>query len=309
MQQPRAPEQLDYASLGFRFAAIAIDTLVLFLALVVIFSIAAATGALDLNDPALSGGFSLDRTAPAWLYLVTYGLIFMYYTLFEVLTRASVGKLVFGMRVAMDDGTRPTGVVIVVRNLVRLPEVLFWYVPSGISCLASTSNKRLGDLAAKTVVVRRRAVPATTTLWAAGALASVQRGPAPTPPPSLPDLATSVAALKTAALAVAGAHRSYLHYSELELVRPDRPAGEARDYAPEYVAAWYTLTDAVAAAQRALAAAEAAAASVGTTVQDACTDQPDLVRLTREFEPYFGATSDDQVHQAYLRVARGETAI
>jgi len=299
LQELRAPEQMHYASLGLRFAAIVIDTIVLFLALVVIFSIAAASGALDVNDPTLSGGFGLNRTAPAWLYVVTYGLVFVYYTLLEALTCASVGKLVFGMRVVMDDGTRPTGVAIVMRNLVRLPEVIFWYVPSGISCLASTRNKRLGDLAAKTVVVRRGAVPA--------AVLSAPRTPAATPP-TLPDLTASVAAFKRAALAVAGAHRSYLHFSEIELAA-DRPADDAHGYAPEYVAAWYTLTDTVVAVQKALAAVEAAAASAGTTAQNACCDQPDLARLFRELGPYFIAVSDDQIHDAYMHVARGETAI
>ena len=311
MQELRASEQMHYASLGLRFAAIVIDTIVLFLALVVIFSIAAAAGALNVNDPALSGGFSLDRTAPAWLYVVTYGLVFVYYTLFEALTHASVGKLVFGMRVAMDDGTRPTGVAIVIRNLVRLAEILFWYAPSGISCLASTRNKRLGDLAAKTVVVHRGAAPATAALSAprTPAAAPPVPGLAAPPPPTLPDLAASVAAFKTAALAVAGAHSSYLHFSELELAAADRPADEAHGYAPEYVAAWYTLTDTVIAVQKALAAAETAAASAGTTFQDACTDQPDLARLLRELGPYFTAGSGDQIHDAYMRVARGETAI
>lgn len=315
MQELRAPEEMHYASLGLRCAAIAIDTIVLFLALVVIFSIAAAAGALNVNDPALNGGFSLQRTAPAWLYFVTYGLVFAYYTLFEALTRASVGKLVFGMRVAMDDGARPTGMAIVVRNLVRLPEILFWYVPSGISCLASTRNKRLGDLAARTVVLRRGALPATVAFSTPRAPAAASEAPGaaaphhPPPPPTLPDLTAGVAAFKTAALAVAGAHRSYLHFSALERAAADATADEAPGYAPEYVAAWYTLTDTVAAVQKALAAAETAAASAGTTLQDASADQPDLARLFHELGPYLSAGSDDQIHDAYLRIARGAAAI
>ena len=313
MQELHATEQTHFASLSLRCAAIAIDTVVLFTALVVIFSIAAATGALNVNDPAFSGGLSLSRTAPAWLYLITYGLVFVYYTLFEALTQASVGKLALGMRVTMDDGTRPTGVAIVLRNLIRLPEILFWYIPSGISCLTNTRNKRLGDLAARTVVLRRGAAPAiasaalSTSRMPAAAAPPPAPGPAPQPPSS-PDLTASIAAFKTAALAVAGAHRSYLHFSELELAAADRPADEAHDYSPEYIAAWYTLADTVVAAQKKLAVAESAASGAGTTLQEACADQPDLVRAVREFGPYFGAASDDQIHDAYLRVARAETA-
>ncbi|HEY5517530.1 MAG TPA: RDD family protein, partial [Coriobacteriia bacterium] len=159
MEQVGAREQVQYAGLGWRFAAIAVDTVVLFFLLVVIFAVMTAAGALDLKDPAFSDGIDLQRTAPVWMYAITYGLIFVYYTLLEALTAASVGKLVFRMRVTMDDGTRPSGLAVVVRNLIRLPEVLFWYIPSGISCLTNAKNKRLGDLAAKTVVVRRGATP------------------------------------------------------------------------------------------------------------------------------------------------------
>ena len=213
----------------------------LFFLLVVIFAVLAAAGALDLTDPAFSGGIDLQRTAPVWMYAVTYGLIFVYYTLFEALTAASVGKLVFRMRVTMDDGTRPSGLAVVVRNLVRLPEVLFWYIPSGISCLANPKNKRLGDLAAETVVVRRSAAPAGVI---ATGTASPRPGAAPLPPAPgparrprrhgvlaggarRPARSEALAGLKTAALAVRGAHLNYLRFSEVELAKgAARPAGE-----------------------------------------------------------------------------------
>jgi len=51
----------------------------------------------------------------------------------------------------------------------------------------------------------------------------------------------------------------------------------------------------------------AAAVREGTTLPAICADQPDLTYLFRELEPYFTAGSDDQVHDAYMSVARGET--
>jgi uncharacterized RDD family membrane protein YckC len=350
VEQVGAREQVQYAGLGWRFAAIAVDTVVLFFLLVVIFAVLAAAGALDLKDPAFSGGIDLQRTAPVWVYAITYGLIFVYYTLFEALTAASVGKLVFRMRVTMDDGTRPSGLAVVIRNLIRLPEVLFWYIPSGISCLANAKNKRLGDLAAKTAVVRRGGAPAgsaspgATPSWRGGAplppappLGQAPGAPglapaAPAPPsafapaaPTAPGASEALAGLKTAALAVRGAHLNYLRFSEVELAKgaggaageaADQPIGEAADqpgaqpepeYSPEYAAAWYTLADAVIAMQQAHAAAIAAASREGTTLQAVCADQPDLIYLFRELEPFFTAGSDEQVHDAYMRVARGET--
>lgn len=342
MEQVGAREQVQYASLGWRFAAIAVDTVVLFFLLVVIFAVMTAAGALDLKDPAFSGGIDLQRTAPVWMYAITYGLIFVYYTLLEALTAASVGKLVFRMRVTMDDGTRPSGLAVVVRNLIRVPEVLFWYIPSGISCLANAKNKRLGDLAAKTVVVRRGAAPVGVTAsgpvrsWRGGAplppapplgqrpVAPGLATPAPAPPSTYAPAATAapgaseaLAGLKTAALAVRGAHLNYLRFSEVELAKgAGGAAGEPADppadrpepeYSPEYAAAWYTLADAVIAMQQAHAAAIAAASREGTTLPAVCADQPDLTYLFRELEPYFTAGSDDHVHDAYMRVARGET--
>ncbi|MFA4966482.1 MAG: RDD family protein, partial [Thermoleophilia bacterium] len=161
MQQARPHEQVQYASLSWRFAAVIVDSGVLFLLLVAAFVVLVAFGVLDLNDPLLNRGFSLERAVPSWMYVLSYGLVFVYYTLLETLTGSSLGKLAFGMRVTMDDGSRPHGLAVVARNLVRIPEVIFWYVPAGISCLLSDKNKRLGDVVAHTVVVRRGAAAAT----------------------------------------------------------------------------------------------------------------------------------------------------
>ena len=129
-----------------------------------------------------------------------------------------------------------------------------------------------------------------------------------------PAAGAALAALKTAALAVRGAHLNYLRFSEVELAKDAGSAAREAagdepepEYSPEYAAAWYTLADAVIAMQQAHAAAIAAASREGTTLPAVCADQPDLTYLFRELEPYFTAGSDDQVHDAYMSVARGET--
>lgn len=307
MQELRPSEQMHYASLGFRGAALLVDMLIVLLASSVILAVLSVAGVVDLgirNGASLSDIYNSSLAAPIWLTPLEYGIVFLYFTLFE-LGGATPGKRVFRLSIAKDDGTRATSAAVVVRNAIRIPEMYLLYVPSVIACLISKENKRLGDLAARTVVVRRGAAPA-----AAPAAQMPPAPPAPAPPPSTaPDLSASVAAFKTAALTVAGAHRAYLQFSEAELAAAEDHADEASPYAPGYIAAWYTLTDAVFGARKAFAAAEASAASAGTTLGDACADQPDLERLSREFGPYFASDSDDQIHDAYMSVARGETAV
>jgi uncharacterized RDD family membrane protein YckC len=330
MQQVNTQEQVDYATLGWRFAAVLVDTLVLFglliLAAMAYIVVLAAQGKLDLNDPAAVQALSADFQVSDWVAnTIVFGGLFLYYAVLEAIFGASIGKLVFRMRVTMIDGSRPSGAAVVVRNLVRIMEAWLLYVPAGVSCLISGKKQRLGDHAARTVVVRRRQTVAAAAPAAAGAPAAPWAGTAPgeafppaSPVPAAaahpasvssgsaePSVDEALAGFKTAALAARGAHLNYLHFSELELsVAAD--GAPAADYSPEYVSAWYTLADAVAALRQARARADAAASRAGTTLEVAGGGQPDLLHLVRELGPYFAASSDEDVHEAYLLVARGD---
>jgi uncharacterized RDD family membrane protein YckC len=329
MQQVTVQEQVDYASVGWRFAAVLVDMAVLFgiflVAIMVWAFVLVAQGRVDPNDPASAQALAQDLVGSDWVFnAIFFGALFVYYTVLESIFGASVGKLAFRMRVVMLDGSRPTGVAIVVRNLIRLPEAWLLYIPSGISCLASSRRQRLGDHAARTTVVRRR-----SSAGAPGAGRQAQAPPAAGPPPappaagqptapapvagwaapsapsaSAPSLEDVLGALKTAALAARGAHLNYLRFSERELAAS---AGAAPgDYSDEYVSAWFTLADAVASLRQARAAATAAAAAAGTTLDLACASRPDLAHLLGELTPYATATTDEEIHAAFLAVARAE---
>jgi uncharacterized RDD family membrane protein YckC len=334
VQRSHTQDDVTYASLRWRFAATVIDMFIVFCIVVLALMVAMAAGALDIAQYRQMTW--PPQSLPRWAEFVMYGVLFAYYTLFE-LRGATPGKRICGLRVTMDDGQTPSTSAIAVRNLVRIPEFMFLYIPSAISCLANPSKKRLGDFAARTVVVRQVGTPLGARLEegrVAPLPASARDLSTPIPSPlatgaathgsELPGspvatLADAVATLKTAALAVKGAHLSYLRFSEAELAKgagepASSPAASADtapvrepDYAPEYAAAWYTLTDAVMALQRARAAADDAAAQARTTLHAASAAQPDLVHLCRELAPYFASASDEQVHEAFLRVARGET--
>src|SRR5260370_3675981 len=78
--------------------------------------------------------------------------------LFETLWNGQTpGKRLLGIRVVRDGGYPIDLGSSVLRNLIRIPELALGYSLSAISVLVSSQNKRLGDLAAGTIVVRDRA--------------------------------------------------------------------------------------------------------------------------------------------------------
>ncbi len=87
------------------------------------------------------------------LFLVTW----WYMVLFEVLNQGrSPGKQLLGLRVIHDDGTPVSWAASLTRNLLRFGDLLpFGYTLGILSCLNHPAFKRLGDLAAGTLVVYR----------------------------------------------------------------------------------------------------------------------------------------------------------
>jgi len=78
-----------------------------------------------------------------------------YMVLFEVLNQGRTpGKYWLGLRVVHDDGTPVGWTSSLTRNLLRFVDLLpFGYFLGALSCLANPAFKRLGDLAAGTLVV------------------------------------------------------------------------------------------------------------------------------------------------------------
>jgi uncharacterized RDD family membrane protein YckC len=335
MQQAPPQEQVGHASLGMRFAAVLVDTLVLFgvliLVMTVYVAVLASQGKVDPNDPAAAQELSRHIAASSTqVDLLFFAALFVYYAILEAVFSASVGKLVFGMRVVMRDGSRVTGLAVVLRNLVRIPEAMFLYVPAAVSWLVSPQRQRLGDHAARTVVIRKGAVPVVVGAPPAppfgppgaapgapmpGAQAPVPPPPAPgaawqqpaapdVPPPGAPSPDQALAHLKTSALAARGAHLAYLHFSERELAAGS--GEQAGGYSDEYVSAWFTLTDAVTGLREARADLDRVTEASGLTVDQLTAGQPDLVHLLAGLAPYFTAAGDEGIHEAFLAVARAE---
>jgi uncharacterized RDD family membrane protein YckC len=101
---------------------------------------------------ALMGGFG----AAFWIIFI-FGMEWFYPVVFELRTGAATpGKRVFGLRVVMDNGLPVTAAASVTRNLLRAADFLpFGYGLALVSMLLRRDCKRLGDIAAATLVVHQ----------------------------------------------------------------------------------------------------------------------------------------------------------
>lgn len=145
--------EMNLAGLGSRIGAAVIDGIVLGILLVLAtFGLFALADVLDA--PMLVAGLSV---------LAVSLLVVGYFVAFEALNDGRTpGKSMFSIRAVGLDGEPITFGASVVRNLLRLVD-LFPALPilGPISILVSSRNQRIGDLAARTVVVRtsRKATP------------------------------------------------------------------------------------------------------------------------------------------------------
>jgi uncharacterized RDD family membrane protein YckC len=119
--------------------------------------------------------FSLFESFGAGLSAIAMFLVTWWYmVLFEVLNQGRTpGKQIMSLRVIHDDGTPIGWTASLIRNLLRFVDMLpFGYSLGAISCLQHPQFKRLGDLAAGTLVVyqdkppRRPVLPHATPIIA-----------------------------------------------------------------------------------------------------------------------------------------------
>jgi len=178
------PEQvevhLELAGVGSRTAALTIDLLILFVTSLVLTFVAEATSLWRRLDSG-SGSWAM-----ALLILVGFSSVLGYFALFEALNGGRTpGKQFLGIRVVMDTGQAITPTAAMVRTLIRVLDCFFPvcpFLPAFFLIVFTKSNKRLGDMAAGTIVVRDR-----PTDWVLGAIppAPAQDEPIETGPPEL----------------------------------------------------------------------------------------------------------------------------
>jgi uncharacterized RDD family membrane protein YckC len=152
--------RFELAGLGSRFLAVVIDGLCQ-IAILLVLLIGGA-----FAEPLILRVFPSKHIVAIQIalgILVLFAIAFGWFVVFETWwSGRTPGKRALGLRVVRDGGFPVDWGASVIRNLVRLVEfTLGFYALSAISALLSPENKRLGDYAAGTIVVRDRvdAVP------------------------------------------------------------------------------------------------------------------------------------------------------
>lgn len=151
----------DLAGIGSRFLAAVVDTLLLVLLQLIVIAVAiglimSISRAEDLSILTRSDNGAI------WLFavlsLVSFVFFWGYYIFFEIYWNGQTpGKRWVGLRVIRIDGTPVTPAEVVIRNLVRTLDLLpTAYGVGVVTMFINEKSRRLGDLAAGTVVVHER---------------------------------------------------------------------------------------------------------------------------------------------------------
>jgi uncharacterized RDD family membrane protein YckC len=157
------PEQVSIrfpiAGIGSRFLAIFADTLLQLVAYVALFLLFL----LIASSAPKTGSGELSHTGEKWLIagliLVHFVMYWGYFALFEAWWNGQTpGKKIFKIRVIQDSGRQITFFESMTRNLIRIVDLIPSIYLVGVICMAcNRQHKRLGDLAAGTLVVHERA--------------------------------------------------------------------------------------------------------------------------------------------------------
>lgn len=183
----RTPESIAFsyelAGLGSRFLALAIDVTIQTVIVAGIFwAIAAGGSGYSARNGMPVSSRAAMSLAIAIIIAILFLIYFGYFIAFEAFWNGQTpGKRALRIRVVRDGGFAADFGSCAIRNLVRIGEVVLGaYAVSAIVTLLSPENKRLGDMAAGTIVVREERAPSL-----AGLIAAQQREEAKSGAPSL----------------------------------------------------------------------------------------------------------------------------
>lgn len=163
----QTPEQVDIrfpvAGVGSRFVAVLIDHLIQLAPYVLILIFALIFGSSLASSGAsrsVDGMDTLTKWIIAFFVFLNFLWFWGYFSLFEAYWKGQTpGKRIMKLRVIKDSGRQITLFEAMARNLIRFVDYLpGMYLAGVVTMVCNRANKRLGDLAAGTLVVHEIAV-------------------------------------------------------------------------------------------------------------------------------------------------------
>ena len=141
------PVALEVHVTGRRILATIVDA--------IIFSIFYWLLTMLLGSTSVEGGtiaFSLGALGS----LIYFAGIFAYYLFMEGYLGQTVGKMLLGIKVVREDNGGVPGLgAAALRTVLRIIDGILFYAVAFVSVLATQKNRRLGDMVANTLVVRK----------------------------------------------------------------------------------------------------------------------------------------------------------
>ena len=165
------PEQialeLPLAGIGSRFLALATDSLLQFVLVLVLFIVGAV---ISFGYTEISNGAAhfFSQTVGAFvLVLVPFCLYWGYFAFFEIIWQGRTpGKRIAGIRVIHQSGRPMTAIECIGRNLMRAVDVIPGVYGVGLVCMmCNKQNRRVGDFVAGTIVVHDKALESVAPTW------------------------------------------------------------------------------------------------------------------------------------------------
>ena len=135
-------------SLGLRSIAAFVDIVILFLLVLIPYALFSSS---DVSGDSSSATLRRDGD-----WFVSLMLWFLYFEILETRNGQTVGKMLFKLRVLNIDGSKPDATSIAIRTIFRIIDDLpFLYLLGFIVASNKDGKQRIGDLVAKTMVVKK----------------------------------------------------------------------------------------------------------------------------------------------------------
>lgn len=141
----KPPEPLAYQGVAIRFVAILIDSIILGIITWILGMI------FGVNSPDF---YMRPQILLSGWGLVSFIIFIAYFTYLEGTSGQTIGKMAMRIKVVREDGGRMDIGTAFIRNILRIIDGLFFYLVGAIIIWISRKKQRLGDIAAKTVVIR-----------------------------------------------------------------------------------------------------------------------------------------------------------